>query len=96
MQFLDYILLALIAFAAALAVRKIIRDRRAGKCCGNCAGCTTHCSAARAARGDASCTVHSDAACAAHVGASDAVRCAKKQTTTPDKPDAVRFRSTKL
>lgn len=44
MQILDYILLALISFAAALAVRRIIRDRRAGKCCcGNCAGCTARC-----------------------------------------------------
>lgn len=61
MQISDYILLALIAFAAGLAVRKIIRDRRAGKCCGNCAGCTAHC----------------DAACAAHSDAADAVRCAQ-------------------
>ena len=50
MQILDYILLALTAFAAALAVRRIIRDRRAGKCCGNCAGCTAHCNAANTVR----------------------------------------------
>lgn len=47
MHILDWALLALIVFAAGLAVRKIIRDRRAGKCCGNCAGCAAHCSAAR-------------------------------------------------
>lgn len=50
MQILDWALLALIVFAAGLAVRRIIRDRRAGKCCGNCAGCAVHCDAARAAR----------------------------------------------
>lgn len=57
MQISDYILLALIAFAAALAVRRIFRDRRAGKCRGSCAGCAANCNAAR--------TMHSDAACAA-------------------------------
>lgn len=50
MQISDYILLALIAFAAALAVRKIMRDRRAGKCCGSCAGCAANCNAANIAR----------------------------------------------
>ena len=51
MQILDYILLALIFLAAGLAVRKIVRDKRAGKCCGcNCAGCTVHCDAANTAR----------------------------------------------
>ena len=42
MHILDWALLALVFLAAGLAVRKIIRDRRADKCCGNCAGCTAN------------------------------------------------------
>lgn len=43
MQILDWALLALIVLAAGLAVRRMLRDRRAGKCCGNCAGCAARC-----------------------------------------------------
>ena len=53
MHFFDWALLALVAFAAALALRKIWRDRRAGKCCGNCTACTAGCAAH--ARGPAAC-----------------------------------------
>lgn len=53
MHFFDWALLALVAFAAALALRKIWRDRRAGKCCGNCTACTAGCAAH--ARGLAAC-----------------------------------------
>ena len=43
MSLLDGLLLALEALAAGLAVRKILRDRRAGKCCGCCASCAAPC-----------------------------------------------------
>ena len=50
MHILDWALLALVILAAGLAVRKIIRDRRVGKCCcGNCAGCAANYNAACAA-----------------------------------------------
>ena len=47
MNTLDMILLALIAAAVVLAIRKIRSDRRQGKGClscgGNCAGCGMDC-----------------------------------------------------
>ncbi len=49
MNVLDWFLLALVGFAAALALRRIWQDRRAGKCCGSCAACTAGC-ALRATR----------------------------------------------
>ena len=67
MQLTDWALLALIALTAALAVRKIIRDRRAGKCCGNCAGCAARCSTTNTAYRTASRT--------ARRGTTGAVRC---------------------
>lgn len=47
MGMLDILLLALVTLAAGAAVRKIFRDRRAGKCCGNCAACAAQCRAKR-------------------------------------------------
>lgn len=44
MNVLDVVLVLLIAALFALAVHRIVRDRRSGKCCGNCAGCSHACS----------------------------------------------------
>ena len=42
-MWLDILLVALIAVALLLAIRKIVRDRRRGKCtcgCDGCSGCS--------------------------------------------------------
>ncbi|WP_367926152.1 FeoB-associated Cys-rich membrane protein [uncultured Ruthenibacterium sp.] len=43
MGFADWLILAFVAVLFVLAVRRIVRDRRNGKCCGNCAGCSHVC-----------------------------------------------------
>ena len=43
MGFADWLILALVAALFALAVRRIVRDRRSGTCCGSCAGCPHAC-----------------------------------------------------
>ena len=40
MNLFDIVLLLLIAIAFAAAVRKVIKDRNSGNCCGNCSSCS--------------------------------------------------------
>ena len=43
MNFLDLLLLGAVALALFFALRKILRDKKQGKCCGHCAGCGAAC-----------------------------------------------------
>ena len=35
----DILIIALVLLAVALAIRKIINDKKKGSCCGSCPGC---------------------------------------------------------
>lgn len=39
MNLLDLLLLAALGACVFFALRKILRDKKRGKCCGSCAGC---------------------------------------------------------
>ena len=45
MNFIDYLVIALVALALIWAVRRVILNKKQGKgCSGNCAGCSQNCS----------------------------------------------------
>ncbi len=43
MGILDFLLLTAVAAGLFLALRKILRDKKQGKCCGSCTGCGAAC-----------------------------------------------------
>ncbi len=39
MNLFDFLILAALALCTFFALRRILRDKKQGKCCGTCAGC---------------------------------------------------------